>query len=45
MFDGVEILVCEMSENIDFKNDFKFNNITYYYSFEYFEEYLIAFNN
>jgi hypothetical protein len=43
--DGLQVFVCKLNNFVDFKNDFKFKNITSYYSFEYYENHLIAFNH
>ena len=41
--EGLQCFVCEDSENIDFKKDASFKNITYYHSFEYFCDHFNAF--
>ena len=41
--EGTTIYVCKTNETLDFKNDFKFPNISSYHSFEYYQEFLLAF--
>ena len=41
--EGLICYVCDLMNNIDFKKDFNIKNISYLHSFEYFEDYLIAY--
>jgi hypothetical protein len=40
---GVKAFVCKVNENCDFKNDFKFQNITNFHSFKYESDHLFAY--
>ena len=41
----MQVFECELKEFLNFKNDFKFKNITSYYSFEYYDDHMLAFNH